>query len=953
MNLGTAAFGRGIISKEESVTDMIERTEADIIHLHEVDTENFERYESYNIEGYLQFASRPTRVGKKRIMKTRTISLVKTDSVVDATQITQDGAARSEVWLKVTLKNMTEVIITGCYAEWDEGRAGRDEAGFHRMLAKHEGKNILVLGDFNRCLQKARNEEGSRNAKFVEDLEHLGYTILEAGPTFCRTVEGKVIQSWLDWGITNMPDLKLHKTWHTFSDHASVWLYMEGKSPRDDEYRPIQSKNKLYSDNSIRTLQEEVESNWELLTRGDIEERAAAMDKLLVDHKREAAPVKLVKIGERPKPHQHPKLSSIRRAINKARRDERHECLKKLKNKYRNELKKVKKKGVQKTLEGGGPDALWKLYRKHTGEPRAKPRIVNDGKIMSDQEAANAFLSFFYNKVAKLRERANPDGRLPAYEGQEISTRFSFRHVSEQEVRKIILNMKNTDAQDHLGTTQTDLKHLMGPLLHPLTKLVNDSLSEGVFPRGWKKARIVPVLKGGKPARETSSYRPLSMLVPMSKVLEQVVKIQLQEHATIEGFIPPSQHGYQRGRSIETAVAEALNIVDQKRRKGKKCAIVCFDFSAAFDLIDAELLQKKLDRLGCDETSKKWISSYLENRQIYVDVGGHRSETVTMTFGSPQGSCLSPLLFLLLIHEMEQSLPGRLISYADDSTNIVWGNTKQEVKDKIRESVASMVNYASMCGLSLNVDKTEIMYLGRRPLGELKINDKLVQEKKQIKFLGVHMSKTLDMKTHIDVVMSDLNTKLGVMRRLRKIMPKENRILIAKSVILGKIRSFMNTALDPVFRKGKEQIKRLQRVWNAASRTALGIHPKSRIPTEDLMDGMGVDNIRKTCTLTALKFAYDVMKEDGPKHFLADLGEEDKRAERTRRLQYENSGFESADGRSSVMKSRGLWNALESAGLSYIKASPSPDIFMDHCRAQYNKIEEELRKRWIWETTHH
>ena len=54
-----------------------------------------------------------------------------------------------------------------------------------------------------------------------------------------------------------------------------------------------------------------------------------------------------------------------------------------------------------------------------------------------------------------------------------------------------------------------------------------------------------------------------------------------------------------------------------------------------------------------------------------------------------------------------------------------------------------------------------------------------------------------------------------------------------------------------------------------------------------------------------------------------------------------------------VMKSRGLWNALESAGLSYIKASPSPDIFMDHCRAQYNKIEEELRKRWIWETTHH
>ena len=950
MNVGTASFGRGIAAAELQIKDMIERADADVVMLYEVDTRYFKKYETFNIDGYLQFPSRPTSVGDKNIKKTRTLGLVRAEAVIDATQLYQDGAARAEVWLKLTLRNMSTVILAGCYMEWVNHKSCRDVEGFHRMIAKNEKDSLLILGDFNKCLERARDPQGSNpeDAKFVEDIEHMGLKILDAGYTFCRTINGKVTMSKLDWGITNMENIKLRRTWQTYSDHAMTWLHMDGRAVAADKYKETQDRRGLYTDDSIDGLKQKVTNNWDDLISGNLDQRAEKLGKLIMEHKTEMAPTKMRKAMEKPKPEQSRKLKSIRRAINRARTREQYASMAKLKRKYRQALAEHKRKDVERILNDG-PESLWKLYRKYTGEPRSQPRILEDGKVLTDQEAAEKMLKFFHAKVTNLRNQANPDGRMPNYDGARTRNTFSLREVTEQEVQNIIKNMKSTDSKDHTGISQTDMKKLRGPLIAPLTKLINDSLREGKFPEPWKKARIAPALKSGKPAGEVSSYRPLSMLVPMSKVLEQVVKIQLQAYATAENFIPQSQHGYQPGRSIETAVTQALSIVDQKKRKNKKCAIVCFDFSAAFDLIDKDLLMKKLDRLGCDETSKRWIASYLKDRSIFVEINGKRSRTKHINFGSPQGSCLSPLLFLLLVHDMEHNLPGKLVSYADDSTNIVWGNTKEEVKNKIRESVTSMINYASMCGLALNVDKTEIMYLGEKPLGELRIEGKPVKETKSIKFLGIHISKTQQMRTHIDVAASELHVKLGVMRRLQKIMPKDSRIKVAKAIILGKIRSFMNTVLDPVYKKGDSQINRVQRIWNAAARIALGIHPRSRTPTEELMRGMGTDSIRKIATLSALKLAYEIMRNDGSKHYLATLGDEEKRAERARRLRYENNSLEWSEGRSCTIKSRALWNVLENSGLRNLKACGTIEDFITQCRVHYQTIENEIKKRWIWE----
>ena len=73
--------------------------------------------------------------------------------------------------------------------------------------------------------------------------------------------------------------------------------------------------------------------------------------------------------------------------------------------------------------------------------------------------------------------------------------------------------------------------------------------------------------------------------------------------------------------------------------------------------------------MGFNETSVKWFHSYLSERTQKVMIGSSMSEPVELTLGSPQGSILSPSIFLILISDMELYCPGaQICSYADDTT---------------------------------------------------------------------------------------------------------------------------------------------------------------------------------------------------------------------------------------------------------------------------------------------
>ena len=167
------------------------------------------------------------------------------------------------------------------------------------------------------------------------------------------------------------------------------------------------------------------------------------------------------------------------------------------------------------------------------------------------------------------------------------------------------------------------------------------------FPAVFKTAQVLPLLKKpGLDKEQMSSYRPISNLVTISKVIERLVLDRLQPHLLSSPNYARLQSAYRRGHSAETALLHVMNTVYTAADSKKITALVGLDISAAFDTIHHDALVSRLEsQFGVVGAASSWLRSYLHGRQQFVCIGGHSSPVTQCDCGVPQGSVLGPLLF--------------------------------------------------------------------------------------------------------------------------------------------------------------------------------------------------------------------------------------------------------------------------------------------------------------------
>ena len=164
------------------------------------------------------------------------------------------------------------------------------------------------------------------------------------------------------------------------------------------------------------------------------------------------------------------------------------------------------------------------------------------------------------------------------------------------------------------------------------------------------------------------NYRPVALLSPLSKVLEKVVHLQLYEYFSSNKLFHPNLHGYRRNRSTLTALLQMYDRWVRAAAAGKVSGVILIDLSAAFDLVDSELLLKKLQVYGLDDNLLAWIRSYLGDRYQAVWIDHTYSEFKSHSIGVPQGSILGPLFFLIYYSDLLFTLDCEVDAYADNST---------------------------------------------------------------------------------------------------------------------------------------------------------------------------------------------------------------------------------------------------------------------------------------------
>jgi hypothetical protein len=401
-----------------------------------------------------------------------------------------------------------------------------------------------------------------------------------------------------------------------------------------------------------------------------------------------------------------------------------------------------------------------------------------------------------------------------------------FHPATTNEIRDSILSSNDsTSALDIIPTFL--LKASLPALLHPITTLVNLSLSEGIFPSHFKHALIRPLIKKHSlPPQDLSSYRPISNLNFISKILERIIHNRLLTHLDSFKSISPFQSAYRKFHSTETALLKIQNDLLLASNQQKVSALILLDLSAAFDTIDHHILLSRLSTFfGVSDSALKLIQSYLFDRTQSVTVGDHTSSPLPLRTGVPQGSVLGPLLFSLYTSPIDQILSNTSIFYhlyADDTQLYISfsASDSQNHLQLLSSTLDSVHSWLLSNRLTVNPTKTEYLLIGTSQQRSKIITSSLMFQNTPLyptasaRNLGITFENDLSLNKHISSVCQSSFFHIRSLRQIRSSLSLSSAILLANSLVSSRL-DYCNSLF---FGLPDSAIQRLQRVQNSLAR---------------------------------------------------------------------------------------------------------------------------------------
>ncbi|GFX02992.1 probable RNA-directed DNA polymerase from transposon BS [Trichonephila clavipes] len=215
--------------------------------------------------------------------------------------------------------------------------------------------------------------------------------------------------------------------------------------------------------------------------------------------------------------------------------------------------------------------------------------------------------------------------------------------------------------------TNRILKNLPLKVVPFIVMLFNLLMENCHFPKNWKTAVVVPILKPNFDDTQPQNYRPISLLSILSKAYEFVLLNRLNQHCIARNIIIPEQHGFVTQCSTVTQLLRVTELIHHGFQNNQATGMLFVDIAKAFDKIWHDGLLSKMMRLGFSDQLIKIIHSYLNSREFRVRVENSLSTPRPILSGVPQGSLLGPKLFNLYINDIPKAVGVHLAMYADDT----------------------------------------------------------------------------------------------------------------------------------------------------------------------------------------------------------------------------------------------------------------------------------------------
>jgi len=281
----------------------------------------------------------------------------------------------------------------------------------------------------------------------------------------------------------------------------------------------------------------------------------------------------------------------------------------------------------------------------------------------------------------------------------------------------------------------------------------------GEFSDSWKIAHITPIPKVHSPS-SSSEYRPISVLPVLSKLFEKVLYHTVYSYLTEHNLIDKRQYDFRENHSTELAIStiydELLSNFDNKLITSS----LFLDLSKAFDRCDQEILLDKLYHYGIRGVSHKLFSNFLHNRMQCTQIGAFKSSYKRISCGVPQGSVISPLLFLIYISDIARASLFHTTLFADDINRRMSNSCFNVLQTTVNLELCKIDNWLRANKLSLNYNKTTFMLLNSQKHNptsfKVIINNHSISPEDKLKYLGVLFDNELSWKPHVQKVKTQL-----------------------------------------------------------------------------------------------------------------------------------------------------------------------------------------------------
>ena len=724
------------------------------------------------------------------------IAIKKQIAYIEIKNLIPDGVHDTEV---VAIKLIKEnVTIASIY----HPKGNPSEVVYDNLIKSDN--NLIIQGDLNGKISTyGSSVTNNSGKKIISIIDKLNLTVLNSGdPTHQNDATGAL--DVIDYSIisNNLTRFDNHmavsdedlgsdhfilKSWFkisfdNYTSNKNVILSLHHKVNWDEQGNLLKNKfdtfknnhqqlpyNKEYIDNMTNFITQEIQDIISRIPKKEIPLNSIGLPKHVVS-----------KIKEKRK---------MRRNYNISRDPKLKSDLNKIKNEIKKEIKQFKINQWAHDCNSVKLDSKrnWSKTKSMIGKQNKQKSIPilkdNTSTANSDQEKAEMFVNnlektfchndppnkyndTFKNDVEQFIDindnLFNPiSANKLEFPIEPISD--IYKEITLKEIEECInnLSIKKAKGEDGIGNKVIiSLKEYLIPILHHIFNL---SLLIGYIPQKWKTAQLIMIFKENKPINNPGSYRPISLTSCLGKILEKTITKRLYKWCEDRNIINKEQSGFRSGHSTNEQLFNITQYIKDGFNRNQKTIAIFLDMEKAFDRVWHAGLKFKLRLLGLPDGILRWISSFLSDRKMRVFVNGKLSRDINPSFGVPQGSPISPLLFILFVTDIAVNIKDTKISQFADDIALYYSNKifEQSVLN-LQRNLNKLDIWCKTWRMGLNPSKSKIIIFNHRlkrqlpsPLN-LKLQNTDITVFSEAKFLGITFDNRLNFKKHIEEITKEV-----------------------------------------------------------------------------------------------------------------------------------------------------------------------------------------------------